>query len=364
MSSLPNTNGVSPLNQRRDRVLVVDDEQAALDVVANILDHAGYEVTTARNASSACELLSDQRYDLVVTDLYMDTGAPEGGSTQGFDSTGRFGRQGHPGGLTVADMASTLEPVVPVVLLTGRPSFDAARNAMRTRVREIIPKPVDSEQLMETCERTIRTVRFERRARSYEEQNRVLVTLVPRMIEAKDPSTSGHAERVVKYVDRLGERVGLDAETRESLRMAGLLHDVGKVGVPDEILQKDGPLTVDEREVIQHHPKVGFDMLADLDCDDARRWVYQHHERWDGKGYPEGLGGEEVELPGRILILAEVFDALAEKRTYKEPWPMERIIAFFREQAGKHFDPHLALEVASGLEREGNRYFAPPDLLF
>jgi len=97
----------------------------------------------------------------------------------------------------------------------------------------------------------------------------------------------------------------------------------------------------------------------------VRTWVYQHHERWDGKGYPNGLGGEEVALPGRILILAEVYDALAEERSYKPAWPVAKIVALFREQAGQHFDPELARLVADGLERSGKRFFAPQsDQLF
>jgi putative two-component system response regulator len=186
------------------------------------------------------------------------------------------------------------------------------------------------------------------------------------MIEAKDPTTSGHAERVVQYTDRLAERCGVSDEDRESLRMAALLHDVGKIGVPRSILCKEGPLTAAEREVIQRHPQVGYDILADLeDCEDVRLWVIQHHERWDGRGYPHGLRGEDVALPGRILILAEVYDALAEARSYKPAWPIHEIAAFFRDQAEKHFDKQLAHMVADGLEREGRRFFAPrSDLLF
>jgi putative nucleotidyltransferase with HDIG domain len=186
------------------------------------------------------------------------------------------------------------------------------------------------------------------------------------MIEAKDPTTSGHSERVAHYVDRLARRCGVGAEERESLRLAGLLHDVGKIGVPGAILCKEGPLAPAERELIERHPAVGYEILAGLEgCEDARLWVYQHHERWDGAGYPNRLAGEDVALPGRILILAEVYDALAEARSYKPAWPIEKIVAVFRAEAGKHFDPDLSHLVADGLEAEGRRFFAPgPDLLF
>jgi putative two-component system response regulator len=143
------------------------------------------------------------------------------------------------------------------------------------------------------------------------------------------------------------------------LRLAALLHDIGKIGVPDHILTKPGPLTLDEREVVKRHPAMGYEVLAELaDHADVRNWVYQHHERWDGKGYPNGLQGEDVDLPGRILVLAEVYDALAEQRSYKPAWPIPKIVALFREQAGRQFDPTLANMVADGLDRMGYRYFA------
>jgi putative two-component system response regulator len=269
-------------------------------------------------------------------------------------------------GYEIADVARNQSPPVPVILLTGRPSFGGARDALRSQVCEIVVKPVDAFDLVRTCQRTIRDAETERRQRRLEIQNKVLAGVLPRAIEAKDPTTSGHAERVVHYTDTLAQRCGVDATNREHLRLASLLHDVGKIGIPERILTKEGPLTRDERDVIETHPEVGRQILASLeDSDSIRTWVFQHHERWDGKGYPEGLAGEEVSLPGRILILAEVYDALAEARSYKPAWENERIVEFFRGEAGRHFDPDLAHLVADGLEREGKRFFAgTPGALF
>jgi putative two-component system response regulator len=327
------------------RVLVVDDEDATLSTLGRLLETAGCETTCVPDARLACALLAERSFDLVLTDLYL-----------GSDQLG----------YTVAEAARSCRPQVPVVMLTGRPSFHGAVDALRTSIREIVVKPADPELLIDACAKAIENAAMERRGRLLEVQNRVLAAVAPRMIEAKDPTTSGHAERVVQYTDRLAERCGVVDEDRESLRMAALLHDVGKIGVPRSILCKEGPLTAAEREVIQRHPQVGYDILADLeDCEDVRLWVIQHHERWDGRGYPHGLRGEEVALPGRILILAEVYDALAEARSYKPAWPVAEIAAFFRAQAGKHFDPELSNLVADGLDREGRRFFAPrSDLLF
>lgn len=327
------------------RVLIVDDEDVVLAALTDIVLAAGGRPTRVADVGAAKAALAAHGFDLVLTDLYL-----------GEDELG----------YEVAEAARRCRPEVPVVMLTGQPSFRGAVDALRAAVREIVVKPVEPETLVAACARAIHAAATERRARELEGQNRVLSAVVPRMVEAKDPTTSGHADRVVCYTDRLAERCGVSEDDRESLRLAALLHDIGKIGVPRAILCKEGPLDAAEREVIEQHPQVGYDILAGLDgCDDARTWVYQHHERWDGAGYPNRLGGHEVALPGRILILAEVYDALAEARSYKPAWEIAAIVTFFRQQAGRHFDPDLANLVADGLEREGRRFFAAgPELLF
>jgi putative two-component system response regulator len=251
-------------------------------------------------------------------------------------------------------------------VLTGRPTFDGAKEALRNQVADIVVKPVLADQLLSTCRRVVQETELARRNQELETANRVMTSVLPRTIEMKDPTTSGHANRVVGYTDALARRLKVNAEDRASLRLAALLHDIGKIGVPDHILQKPGELTLDEREVVKRHPAMGYEVLSELpEHDNVRTWVYQHHERWDGGGYPNGLQGEDVALPGRILVLAEVYDALAEERSYKKAWPTAKIVDLFRAQAGRQFDPDLAHLVADGLERQGARFFAAsPDLLF
>ena len=159
-------------------------------------------------------------------------------------------------------------------------------------------------------------------------------------LEAKDPYTGGHAERVRKYCRMMADLTDLDEETKARVESAALLHDIGKLGVSDYVLQKKGPLTAEERDQIMQHPVIGDRILSEVPSLAAERlWVYEHHERWDGSGYPRGIGGEEISLPGRILILVEVFDALATKRSYKDAWPTEMIHEHFSEGAGKIYDP-------------------------
>jgi putative two-component system response regulator len=336
---LPAESDTSP-----SRVLVVDDDGASLETLAHILRGHRFQVTTAGRAQTAIERLQREPFDLVVTDLYLN------GSL----------------GYEVARAARERRPAIPVVLVTGRPTFDGAQRALQSQVAEILPKPIEPGVLVSTCRRAIWTAGIEQKARMLEASNRVLETVMPRVIEAKDPTTSGHSMRVVRYAEKLAVACGVDDSDQESLRLAALLHDVGKIGIPKEILTKAGPLTPDERLIVQAHPEVGYHILRGLEeMEKVGLWVYQHHERWDGKGYPNGLKGDEVELPGRILVLAEVYDALAEPRSYKGAWPVEQIVAFFRENAGTHFDPDLAHLVSDGLEREGKRFFADrPGMLF
>lgn len=321
------------------RILVVDDEPSMLEALQKVLSRGGYEVTCLDRLEAARNALAEGEFELVLTDLYL------GESDLGYE---------------IAATANGLQPRVPVILLTGRPSFDSACEALRSQVHEILVKPMEPEALLSVCRNTIQAAAMERTQRLLEGQNRVLATVVPRMIEAKDPTTCGHSERVVGYAEKLARLCGVEADDRDALRLAALLHDIGKIGIPEEILCKEGPLDPAEREIINTHPKMGYEILESLaESEKVRDWVYQHHERWDGKGYPQGLGDEDVALPGRILVLAEVYDALAEERSYKPAWPVPKIIAFFREQAGMHFDPELAEIVANGLEKQGKGFFAP-----
>lgn len=321
------------------RVLVVDDETDVLHGLASALAYDGYDVTCADTLAQGIHLLRSESFDLVLTDLYL-----------GNDDLGS----------RIAEIARSMRPAPPVVVLTGRPTFDGAQAALRSHVADIVVKPVDTQVLLSTCQRVVQEAALARRNRELESINEVLSSIIPRTIEIKDPTTSGHAARVVGYTDRLADRCGVSDEDRASLRLASLLHDIGKIGIPDKILQKPGPLTQDEREIINRHPQMGYEVLERLGGaqENVRMWVYQHHERWDGKGYPNRLAGEDVALPGRILVLAEVYDALAEKRSYKPSWPITKIVDFFRHEAGRQFDPDLAHIVADGLERMGPRYFA------
>ncbi|GEM_PF-642073 len=323
------------------RVLVVDDEEELARGVSAFFERNACRTWIATDTETALRTLESRRdLDLLITDIYLGPG------------------EGRPGGHRLAAWCAEHRPWLPVILLTGKPSMDAAIEGIRGHAFDFLTKPVSLPHLLSRARRAVESQRMREALSRLERDNRLLSAILPNAIEAKDPTTRGHSDRVVNYVETLARRAGIEEEERRDLRLAAQFHDVGKIGIPESILTKPGPLTADEREVIKTHPGIGFKILEPLkDLPRVRTWVYQHHERWDGRGYPEGLKGEEVSLPGRMLILAEVFDALATTRSYKKPWSREKIADFFEKEAGHHFDPDLARIVGEGVRKQGAAFF-------
>lgn len=162
--------------------------------------------------------------------------------------------------------------------------------------------------------------------------------------ETRSKETGDHVKRVAEYSKLLALKCGISLKEAEEIKMASPMHDIGKVGIPDNILNKPGKLTDDEFEIMKTHAELGYEMLKSSHqplLKTASIISMQHHEKWDGSGYPKGLEGENIHLYGRITAIADVFDALGHDRVYKKAWPLERILDLFKEGRGKHFDPNL-----------------------
>ncbi|MES2682816.1 MAG: HD domain-containing phosphohydrolase [Pseudomonadota bacterium] len=188
--------------------------------------------------------------------------------------------------------------------------------------------------------------------------------------EFKDDETGSHIERMARTAQLLSRAAGLSEAEAELVLLAAPMHDVGKIGIPDRILLKPTPLTPDEWRVMRMHPGIGAGIIGKHDAPIlkiARRISLTHHEKWDGTGYPRGLKGEEIPLVGRIVALADVFDALTSERPFKPAWPVENAIAYIREQSGRHFDPRLAglfLELMPEILKIRVEYPEKPSMLF
>lgn len=180
------------------------------------------------------------------------------------------------------------------------------------------------------------------RTRALHEANMAAITMLAVASEQRDSDTGAHVQRIRDYSEALAREIGLSDQEAEHIGYSAILHDVGKIQVPDDILKKPGPLTPEQREQMKGHTLAGEHILSDKSFfDTARAIARSHHENWDGSGYPDGLGGEEIPLAARIVHLADVFDALASKRVYKPSWPPEDVIAAIRDGSGTQFDPRL-----------------------
>jgi HD-GYP domain-containing protein (c-di-GMP phosphodiesterase class II) len=172
--------------------------------------------------------------------------------------------------------------------------------------------------------------------------------------ETRSKETGNHVKRVAEYSKQLALLAGLSPDKAELLKMASPMHDIGKVAIPDSVLNKPGKLDPDEWEIMKTHASIGYDLLCHSDrpiLQAAAIVAGQHHEKWDGTGYPGGFSGEEIHIYGRITALADVFDALASERVYKKAWPLKKVLDLIREQRGRHFDPNLVDLLLSNLDR-------------
>ncbi|WP_028318149.1 DUF3369 domain-containing protein [Desulfobulbus elongatus] len=177
-----------------------------------------------------------------------------------------------------------------------------------------------------------------------EDTQKEIIFQIAETMECRSAETGSHVRRVAEYARMLALKYGLNEEEAEMLKLASTPHDLGKIGIPDSILNKPGPLTPEEYQIIKTHVYRGHDLLMHSSSpiiQAAAKIILQHHERWDGQGYPQGLRGEEIHIHGRIIGVADVFDALSNRRVYHEAWTWEEVFAHFREQRGRHFDPRL-----------------------
>jgi putative nucleotidyltransferase with HDIG domain len=162
-----------------------------------------------------------------------------------------------------------------------------------------------------------------------------------RVVDAKDSLTANHSQTVSRLVEVIGQELGLDDDVVAQLRLAGLLHDLGKVGVPDAVLAKPEPLDPDEMALIRTHPELGFNLLDGLDLDPVDRWILHHHEHWDGSGYPGGLAGVDIPLGSRIILVADAFEAMTTDRPYRLAMSVETALGELHEKAGVQFDSEV-----------------------
>ena len=320
------------------RILVVDDEADNVRVLAQMLRWAGYQtLDLTSDPFEALRLFEAHAPDLVLLDLHMS-------GLDGFGVMARLVPQVQAGDW------------VPFLMLTGDLDPEVRERALAAGARDFVLKPFDIGEVLQRIKNLLETrhlhLRLRRHADVLEEKVRertaqlaeLQVEILRRLAvaaEYRDDITGEHAERVGALAALIAEEMALPPEQIELIRWAAPLHDVGKIGVPDAILLKPGPLSPAEFEVMKSHTEIGARILGEGSfplLHMAGDIVRHHHERWDGDGYL-GKRGEDIPLAGRIVAVADVFDVITHDRPYKQPSPVEDAIARVREDAGRHFDP-------------------------
>ena len=323
------------------RILVVDDEEPNVRALARVLRAGGYEhVSTTTDPTGLLALYHQMYPDLILLDLHMPK---RDGLALLEELHGAAGPQSY----------------LPVLVLTGYASAEARRKALLAGAKDFVTKPYEIDELLLRIRNLLETRRLhreivsqnqllERRVleRTRELEGAYLDTLERLAIAAefRDDETGRHTGRVGETAALLGAALGMSDDDVFLVRRAAPLHDVGKIGIPDAILRKPEGLTADEWEVMRTHTTIGAQILSggrSRVVQLAEEIALNHHEHWDGEGYPRGLLGDAIPLAGRLVMVADAFDALTSDRVYRKAWPPEQVLAYIRQYSGKRFDPRI-----------------------
>jgi len=309
------------------RILVIDDEEVIRLLVGEILRSAGHQVTSAESAERALALLEEGDFDLVVSDVVM------------------------PGlsGLELVQTVRARRASLPVVLVTGAGTYDTLSRALTHGAAGLVTKPFAHAELQAAVDDAL-----ERAARSREELKErllapTLASALANAIEARDEYLHGHCERLAALAVRLAELLGLPGDRIETIRLGAILHDIGKIGIPDRVLLKPAALDAEERRIVETHPEIGDKLLEPLDLlAGARPIVRHHHENWDGTGYPDRLGRDSIPLGARIVAVADSIEVMSSRQLYRQPRTPQQIVEELRAFRGRQWDPDL-VDLALGL---------------
>ena len=323
------------------RILIVDDEVEITEILADLLSE-DYDCIRAGSAEQALALLQDNEFQLVISDITM------------------------PGmsGLEMIPHVKAISPDTVVVMISGMQTVESAIGALRLGAFDYLMKPFDLRQVEAVVKRALehhdlvvakqryenhleelveqRTAELDRALNSLEGAYRSTLKALTAALETRDSETHGHSERVVSYSLRLGREYGLNSDEMKSLEFGSLLHDIGKIGVPDSILRKPAKLTDEEWVRMREHPLHGQQILRGIEfLQGAARVVAQHHEKWDGSGYPLGLREHDIDICARIFAVADAFDAITSDRVYRRGKSYEAAAQELDDWAGRQFDPKV-----------------------
>ena len=325
-----------------DQILIVDDEEMICSIMSRRLSREGYACVTARNGREALNQFYKGAFSLIVSDIRM----PE------------------MDGLELLKKVKAINPKTMMVMVTAYAELEMAVEAMRLGAYDFLTKPINLELVVLSVRNALEKKRLEEELEAYhknlerlvEERTTKLqqayhilkkahldsVKVLAEAIDAKDPYTRGHSDRVRKMSMTIAMHLGFPENRLESLEYGALLHDIGKIGIKDEVLQKQGALDSLEYQYIQEHPLIGVKIVEGIDFfKDKIPMIRHHHEHFDGNGYPDGLAGEAIPLEARIIAVPDAFDAMTSVRPHNRIIPLEEVLSELEDCKGKQFDPSV-----------------------
>ena len=325
-----------------DRILIVDDEEIICNILARRLTREGYACTTAHNGREGLNHFYKDTFSLIISDIKM----PE------------------MDGVELLKKVKAVNPNMMVIMVTAYPEIDMAVEAMRLGAYDFLIKPADLDFVVLSVKKALEKKRLEEEVDTYhknleklvEERTAKLqqayrtlkkahldsVKVLAEAIDAKDPYTRGHSDRVRRMSLNIAQQMSFTEERLEILEYGALLHDIGKIGIKDEVLQKPGSLSPEEYRYIQEHPLIGVKIVEGIEFFKNKvPMIRHHHEYFDGNGYPDGLAGEAIPLEARIITVPDAFDAMTSVRPHRRAMPLQDVLMELEKCKGTQFDPRV-----------------------
>lgn len=324
------------------RVLIVDDEKSMRVTLSEFLKREGYEIDSAPDAFMAFQMLDKEEYDIIVTDIIMPRIT----------------------GIELLEKIREKTGNIQIIIMTGEPTVETAVKAVQNGANDYLTKPISRDVFLKTIRHAEQVKRLIDEKAELEKQNlkyqkgleevviertkalqgamQGIISLLSSVVEARDPYTAGHQRRVGNLSAAIGEKMQLDKKTIENIRMIGYIHDIGKIAIPTEILSKQGSLNNLEMQMIRNHSLSGYEMLMKVDLPEIiGETIYQHHERFNGEGYPRGLNKHEISIEAQILMVADVVEAMMSHRPYRPALGLEKALDEILKNSGSHYNSEV-----------------------